>query len=61
MNKPRLWTRLVSDERGGTAIEYGLIASLVVIAAMAAIANLANTTTGMWNDVASNVSGNGSR
>lgn len=48
--------RIVRDERGATAIEYGLIVSLIVIAMVGALNTLADTTTGMWNDVSNNVS-----
>lgn len=50
--------RIVRDERGATAIEYGLIVSLVVIAMIGALVILADTTTNMWNDVSNNVSAN---
>ncbi len=43
--------RLAENRRGATAIEYGLIASLVVIAMIGALKGLAGTTTGMWNNV----------
>ena len=51
----RLIVRLASNRRGGTAIEYGLIAGLVVITMIVAFINLANTTTGMWNNISANV------
>ena len=47
----RLIRLLARDRTGGTAIEYGLIAALVVITMIAALSELANTTTGMWNNV----------
>ncbi|QLC23780.1 Flp family type IVb pilin [Parasphingopyxis algicola] len=50
--------RIVRDERGATAIEYGLIVSLIVIAMVGALVVLADTTTNMWNDVSNNVSAN---
>jgi len=43
--------RLLGNRRGGTAIEYGLIAALVVITMVAAFIEVANTTTGMWGNV----------
>ncbi len=53
------WLRkFASDERGATAIEYGLIVSLIVVAMIGALIGLADTTTGMWNDVSNNVSDN---
>lgn len=52
----KLMKRLVADRRGGTAIEYGLILSLLVITMMVSFVELANTTTGMWNNVSTKVS-----
>jgi pilus assembly protein Flp/PilA len=43
--------RLIGDRKGGTAIEYGLIAALVVITMIAAFVEVANTTTTMWGNV----------
>ena len=51
----RLIGRVARDRRGGTAIEYGLIAGLIVITMIAGFINLANTTTGMWNNISANV------
>ncbi|CAN5590204.1 hypothetical protein BH10PSE14_BH10PSE14_40730 [soil metagenome] len=42
---------LLRDTRGGTAIEYGLIISLVVITMVVALVDLAGTTTSMWGNV----------
>ncbi|MBC2778197.1 Flp family type IVb pilin [Parasphingopyxis marina] len=50
--------RIARDERGATAIEYGLIVSLVVIAMVGALVVLADTTTGMWNNVSNTVESN---
>jgi pilus assembly protein Flp/PilA len=41
--------------RGATAIEYGLILALVVLAMMAALRGLAGTTVNMWSNVDSAV------
>ena len=46
---------LLQDQRGATAIEYGLIISLVVIAMMASLMQVANVTVGMWNGVSEKV------
>ncbi|MFA6114918.1 MAG: Flp family type IVb pilin [Sphingomonas sp.] len=43
--------KLAKDRKGGTAIEYGLIAALVVITMIASFVELANVTTGMWGNV----------
>ena len=47
----KLWT----DQGGATAVEYGLIVSLVVIASMGAIATTAEKTIDMWNNVSQKV------
>lgn len=40
--------RLRSDKRGATAIEYGLIVSLIVVAIMSALSALGGGANGMW-------------
>jgi pilus assembly protein Flp/PilA len=47
--------QLARSRRGATAVEYGLILSLVVLTMLAALQGLASTTTGMWNNVADKV------
>jgi pilus assembly protein Flp/PilA len=47
----RLLGRLLADTRGATAIEYGLIVTLVVIAMIVGLIQVAGTTGDMWNDV----------
>ena len=47
--------RLLRDKRGATAIEYGLIAALVVLGAFLGIKNFANTSVNMWNNVSNTV------
>lgn len=47
----RTMKRLLGDRKGGTAIEYGLIAALIVITMIGAFIEVANTTTGMWSNV----------
>jgi pilus assembly protein Flp/PilA len=46
---------IASCQVGATAVEYGLILSLLVIAMMAALGNVADSTTGMWNDVSNDI------
>lgn len=43
--------RLVRDARGATAVEYGLIVSVIVIAMLASFLEVASVTKGMWNNV----------
>ena len=47
-------SRLWRSERGATAIEYGLIAALIVVAIMTSIGSIGETVSEMWNDVADN-------
>jgi pilus assembly protein Flp/PilA len=47
--------RLAESRRGATAVEYGLIAALVVLTMIAALQGVANTTVGMWNNVSTKV------
>ncbi|HET8612783.1 MAG TPA: Flp family type IVb pilin [Sphingomonas sp.] len=53
MDLIRRWLR---SERGGTAIEYGLICSLVIIAMIGALETFAGSTINMYNHVATAVS-----
>jgi pilus assembly protein Flp/PilA len=46
---------IASCQMGATAVEYGLILSLLVIAMMAALGNVAGSTSNMWNDVSNDV------
>ncbi len=43
--------RLLADQRGATAIEYGLIASLIIIAMMGGLTALGGGAGGMWTKV----------
>lgn len=51
----RLLSALVHCRRAATAVEYGLIVSLIVIAMIASFKTLANTTTNMWDTVSNKV------
>ncbi|MBY8827924.1 Flp family type IVb pilin [Hephaestia mangrovi] len=52
----RLCLRLAANRSGATAIEYGLIVALIVIAMIASLQGLANVTTKIWNNVSTQVS-----
>lgn len=47
----RIFKRLLRNRRGTTAIEYGLIAALVVLGAFIGMKNFATTSINMWNNV----------
>ncbi|QNE06162.1 Flp family type IVb pilin [Croceicoccus marinus] len=46
-------SRLLQDEQGATAIEYGLICALLAIAALAGLQSFAGSTITMWMKVSS--------
>ena len=46
---------LVFDKRGATAIEYGLIAALIVVAMVTALSGLGSGTLGMWTKINNSV------
>ena len=43
--------KLFKNEEGATAIEYGLIAALIAVAAIAAMSSLGNNLSNTFNDV----------
>ena len=51
-----LLKRLQADCRGGTAIEYGLIAALIVVASLFAMQAMGNESTLTWTTVSQKVS-----
>ncbi|HEX8556399.1 MAG TPA: Flp family type IVb pilin [Sphingomonas sp.] len=63
MERPRLSAsrlsklagRLAVDRRGATALEYGLILALVVIAMVGALSMVADATVGMWTNTSTKV------
>ena len=46
---------LLRDERGATAVEYSLIVSLIVLAMIGALIQVAGVTTNMWENVSNEV------
>ena len=46
------FTKLVKDESGATAIENGLIAALIAVAAIAAFQLVGTSLSGIFNTVA---------
>jgi pilus assembly protein Flp/PilA len=47
------FTKLIQDEAGVTAIEYGLIAALIAVAAILAMTAVGTSLTNTFNSVAS--------
>ncbi len=50
--------RMLTDQTGATAIEYGLIAALIVIAMMGGLRTLGGGAGGMWTKVHDQVTNN---
>ncbi len=48
--------KFIKNSRGATAIEYGLIAALIAVAAIAAMQGLGNKLTTTFNNISSNMS-----
>ncbi|MEZ5708685.1 MAG: Flp family type IVb pilin [Blastomonas sp.] len=46
---------LIASRKGATAIEYGLIAALIAVAAMGAMGTFGNKSGQMWNHVEDNI------
>ena len=51
MRAVKIIQQLLRDDRGATAIEYGLIVALICIAMMGALGGVANENTGLWAKV----------
>jgi pilus assembly protein Flp/PilA len=47
--------RLLADQTGATAIEYGLIASLIIVAMMGGLSAMGGGMGGLWGKIQSNV------
>jgi len=51
----RIVKKFLTDESGATAIEYGLIASLISLTIIAAVSRLGGKLTGTFNEITSNL------
>jgi pilus assembly protein Flp/PilA len=50
-----VFKKFVRDESGATAIEYGLIASLIALVIIGAVGAVGNKLMGTFNEVTSNL------
>jgi len=46
---------MLTERRGATVVEYGLIVALIVLAIMGALGNFSRGATGMWDNVSARV------
>ena len=51
----KLARRFLNDDSGATAIEYGLIASLIIVAMMGGLSAMGGGMGGLWGKIQSNV------
>jgi len=51
MNWMKFLKHIGNDNQGATAVEYGLILGLIVIAMLGALQSVADTTIEMWSNV----------
>ena len=51
MRASLLVMQVLRDNRGATAVEYGLIVALIVIAIIVSVQSVANETNGLWATV----------
>ena len=49
---------LSTDQKGATAVEYGLILALIFLAMIGGVVAVGSVTSGMWNNVSSEVRNN---
>ena len=47
--------KMLNNEEGATAIEYGLIAALIAVAAISAMTSVGSNLSGKFNTVATNL------
>lgn len=46
---------LLATQRGATAVEYGLIVAMIVIAMIGSLGYLGEQTSGMWSNISNEV------
>jgi pilus assembly protein Flp/PilA len=51
----KILRKFMRNEKGATAIEYGLIATLIAIAAITAMTSVGNKLTTTFNNVSNNL------
>jgi pilus assembly protein Flp/PilA len=54
----KIRSNLFGDKKGATAIEYGLIAALIAVAAITAMSNLGGQLGNTFNQVKGNMASN---
>ena len=52
-----MMTALVDDDKGATAVEYGLIVGLIAVVIIGAVGTLGGTLLGWFNDINTGLGG----
>jgi pilus assembly protein Flp/PilA len=55
MDQRRRLAKLLRDQRGATAVEYGLICAMIILAMLVALRGVASANTNMWGYVSNEV------
>jgi pilus assembly protein Flp/PilA len=53
----KIFRKMLKNDKGATAIEYGLIAALIAVAAVSAMGALGNTLSTTFNNVSTKMNG----
>ena len=53
------FSKLIRDESGATAIEYGLIAALIAVVIIGALTTVGQNLSGVFNTIAGKLSSSG--
>lgn len=51
----KLFSRFAKDESGATAVEYGLLASLIALAIIGAVTTLGTTLSGVFSTISGSI------
>lgn len=51
----KMFRKMLKNDKGATAIEYGLIAALIAVAAIGAMSSLGDKLTNTFNSVGANL------
>ena len=53
----RRFLNIINDERGATAVEYGIILAFVFMAMVVGVTSVGSANSGIWNNIAQQVTG----
>jgi pilus assembly protein Flp/PilA len=53
-----MFKKLLKDEEGATAVEYGLIAVFIAVGIIAALTTLRESLTGLYSNIATQITSN---